>query len=591
MPAFTRYGDTGPDELIGWYGLSAAKSYIELHPDEKILVIEAESTCGGTWSRDRLYPGLKSNNLWGSYEHPDFPMVEEVYGVKYGEHVPAATMHRYLTDFAKHFGVFERTRFDTAVDAIEAVPGDNSWKVHVRPSKGQQKDAEIEVLHTQKLIVATGLTTNPNLPTYPGQEKYTAPFFHAKDFHRQRDAVKDCKKVVVVGAGKSALDCAYVFAAEAGATVDLVMRPTGAGPVWISPPWVTPLKRMLEELLSTRALTWFSPCPWGGEDGFGIVRSFLHNSALGQILVGNFWNFIKADVVQAHGYNEHPEVFKMKPWHSPQWTGSGVSIHNYPTNFFDLVREGKVRPHLAEIERLDADNKVYLSDGQVVDSDVIICATGWKKESGIKLQNFDVGLQKSPEERQRLAQEADKRVRDLFPTLKDQPVISKAPVSSSSATAVTNGVANGTNGKNGNGASEPMRNYRFIVPSGAVFDRNIAYAGMVSTVCTAMFASIQGLWISAFLDGKLTRAPKNDAEVLDEVMLHTQFGKWRYPCGYGANLPDFAFDSLPYVDLLMNDLGLPCRRKDTQINELLEPYKPRDYKGITQEWLALQAKK
>lgn len=47
----------------GWHGLAAAKVYIELHSAEEVLVIEAEDSCGGTWSANRLYPGLKSNNL------------------------------------------------------------------------------------------------------------------------------------------------------------------------------------------------------------------------------------------------------------------------------------------------------------------------------------------------------------------------------------------------------------------------------------------------------------------------------------------------------------------------------------------------
>lgn len=33
----------------------AAKTYLELHPNDEILVLEAESSCGGTWSANRLY--------------------------------------------------------------------------------------------------------------------------------------------------------------------------------------------------------------------------------------------------------------------------------------------------------------------------------------------------------------------------------------------------------------------------------------------------------------------------------------------------------------------------------------------------------
>ena len=79
----------------------------------------------------------------------------------------------------------------------------------------------------------------------------------------------------------------------------------------------------------------------------------------------------------------------------------------------------------------------------------------------------------------------------------------------------------------------------------------------------------------------MARTPQ---EVTDEVMLHTQWGKWRYPCGYGASLPDLVFDALPYMDLLMRDLGLPVHRKKGWLADLTEPYGPEEYQGLVQEW-------
>ncbi len=38
--------------MIGWHGLSAAKVYIELHPAEEVLVLEAEGSIGGTCKLD-----------------------------------------------------------------------------------------------------------------------------------------------------------------------------------------------------------------------------------------------------------------------------------------------------------------------------------------------------------------------------------------------------------------------------------------------------------------------------------------------------------------------------------------------------------
>jgi len=73
---------------LGWHGLVAAKTHLDLHPSAQILVLDMEKSIGGTWAKERLYPSLKSNNMLGTYEYSDFPMDEATYGVKPGEHIP-----------------------------------------------------------------------------------------------------------------------------------------------------------------------------------------------------------------------------------------------------------------------------------------------------------------------------------------------------------------------------------------------------------------------------------------------------------------------------------------------------------------------
>jgi hypothetical protein len=113
---------------------------------------------------------------------------------------------------------------------------------------------------------------------------------------------------------------------------------------------------------------------------------------------------------------------------------------------------------------------------------------------------------------------------------------------------------------------------------------------MVSTVSTSICAATQGLWISAYFDDKLDRKAETQEEVLKEVMGHTQWGKWRYPCGYGASLPDFVFEGIPYADMLLKDLGLKSHRKTSFYKELTSAYTPMDYNDIVDEWKTQQIK-
>ncbi|KAI1336035.1 hypothetical protein F5Y15DRAFT_216524 [Xylariaceae sp. FL0016] len=539
----------------GWFGLAAAKAYHQMHPQEKVAVLESAESCGGTWSKSRLYPGLKSNNMIGTYEYPDFPMSEDKYGVGPFNHIPAAVLHQYLTDFAHHFNVFDKIQFSTQVDVVEPHQ-DGGWRIHVTTPMGQR------VVKTAKLILATGLTSTPNMPHYNKEESFDAPLFHAKDFCQEAPNLKDIKNAVVVGGAKSAYDVAYALV-EDGATVDLVIRPDGHGPVWIAPPIVTPFKKRLDKLLHVRWMTWFSPCPWGAEDGWSGIRNFLHGTAIGRGIVNQFWKTLGADVVTANDYDSDPELAKLKPWNSVFWIGSGLSILNYRTSLFDLVKQGKIRVHIDNIDHLEP-KKVVLCGGQTLRADVMVCSTGWKKESPIKFRGLGeegFGLPFSEAEKQALNEKTDHEVLTRYPVLKDQPQLKFEPKK-----------------------ADPLRLYRFMVPSTYVDRRTIAFAGAVSTVSTSICATLQGQWISTYMGGNLDRLPESREEITDEIMLHTQWGKWRFPCGYGASLPDFVFEALPYTNLLLRDMGIKDRRKNGLIQELFSPYTPGDFAGLVEEW-------
>lgn len=528
-----------------------------------MLVLESAASVGGTWAQARLYPGLRSNNMLGTYEYSDFAMDEATFGVKPGEHMPGAVIHQYLTKYAEHFGVYQRIRFNTRVEAAEESDELGGWILGVVSS------GEKALVHARKLIVATGLTSEAYLPKIAGEESFGRPIFHTKDFADRADTLETVRSVAVLGGAKSAWDAAYAYAA-AGKPVDMVIRTSGKGPVWMAPPYVTPLKRWLEKLVHTRFLIWFSPCIWGHEDGYGTVRGFLHGTWLGRKIVDAFWQILGNDVISLVGFDKDPEMKKLKPWNSAFWIGSGLSILNYPTDFFEFVRNGTIRVHLSDITHL-SEKTVHLANGESVEADALLCATGWRSRPPINFlppgSTGGLGLPYYSTETDTLAQEADSAILQQFPRLKDQPSVAK-PERDESEQEMPN---------------QPFRLYRFIVPPSRIHKRNLAFAGMMSCITTAICGQAQALWISAYFDGQLDRLPSED-QIRWQTVLHTQFGKWRYPCGYGARVPDFVFDTLPYVDMLLRDVGLESHRKKSRLAEITHPYGPEDYKDLPIEW-------
>lgn len=202
--------------MTGIYGLAAAKAYLDVNPDAKIVVLEAASAVGGVWASHRLYPGLKSNNMLGTYEYSDFPMTTEEFGVQPGQHIPGHVMHRYLTAYAKRFDVYPNIRFDTKVSTVERM-GEKGWALTYESGESEYH------LMAEKLVVATGMTSQAFLPEFVGAENFDTPLFHSKDFLQHADTLETSSSVVVFGGTKSAWDAVYAYATK-GIKVNWVIR-------------------------------------------------------------------------------------------------------------------------------------------------------------------------------------------------------------------------------------------------------------------------------------------------------------------------------------------------------------------------------
>lgn len=577
----------------GWAGLASAKTYHQLHPGRSVVILDQNATLGGTWAKERLYPGLKTNNLVGPLQYPDFPLVPEEFGIEKGQHIPGHVVHDYLSQYADKFGIADKIRY--GVNVITAEHRDSGgWTVTI------ESGGETANLATARLVVATGLTSEAFLPKFEGQEAFGVPIFHSKHFPENRDTLTTAKSVAVFGGTKSAWDAVYAYASR-GIKVNWVIRASGHGPIWQAPPYVTPLKKWLEQLVHTRLLTWFSPCIWGFADGYTSIRKLWHETAIGRAITRGFWWVLGNDVLTLNQYDKHPETAKLKPWSEAFFSGSSFSILNYETNFFDLVKAGTVKVHIADLLRLTP-RTVHLSDGTSFETDLLVCVTGWKHVPPLRFLpegiEKELGLPHIPTDDEpiwkiELIHKADDEILSRFPRLRDQPT-ERPPVPLSENRGVSTTSKDELDPTNSTKLT-PYTLYRFIVPPSPKFleTRDIAFAACIMNFSTAMYNHVQALWIAAFFEGDLSESvipkPGNAgalAKLRYETVLHNRFGRWRYPAGHGAQFPDFVFDAVPYLDLLVGDLGLKVHRKKGWLAEVIEPYGPEDYKNLCDEWAA-----
>jgi hypothetical protein len=126
---------------------------------------------------------------------------------------------------------------------------------------------------------------------------------------------------------------------------------------------------------------------------------------------------------------------------------------------------------------------------------------------------------------------------------------------------------------------------------------SIAYMGKATATHGVLVGQLQALWITAFFDDKLSHLQASNVDYDDiryGVALSSTYQQLRRPReagGMAGLYPEYAFDSLTYVDAIMADLGLNAFRKGTWWREYFEAYRPKDYKNVVDEWLAKETRK
>ncbi|KAE8846903.1 hypothetical protein PTNB73_03051 [Pyrenophora teres f. teres] len=566
----------------GIYGLTTAHTYHRLHPSACILILDTAPSIGGPWAPHRTFPGLKTNNLLGMYEHPDFPMDEQTFGVKKGEHIPAAKMFDYLTAFVKWADIEQFLRLRTTVDVIERNShGNEGWTLHCSFfSSTNNKDQT--VIKAKKLVIAAGVASTSFMPSYPASEKFQPPVVHSKDFAANYSAiVKPNTHTTIIGSGKSAWDIAYACATQTSSTATILIRPNGNGPIWMTPTHVTPFRLWLEKLVHTRFFGFMSPCPWATTTGLeGWLRAIFHRTWIGRKIMAGFWHILGEDAIALNGMDSDPETKKLRPWRGAFEVGNALSIHNYPTSFFDLVKTGKIKVLVDEIASLDAQRQVQLKSGDVLHTDAVVCATGWQKGHKFCFEppalESDFALPSTspltPEETALIKSTEECLYRD-FPYLKERDT-SRVYHPDPSLRHTQPYTAQ----------SQPYRLYRFMVPPDLYTERSVAFAGALMCLGGFPCAYIQSIWITAWLDGTMP-APMESArsKVLEATYRDTQYCVLRGAMSYGHTLPDIVFDTLPYFDMLLEDLkdvSVDGRRKGGALKECVSSYGPEDYRGV-----------
>ncbi|KAJ5579650.1 uncharacterized protein N7459_005635 [Penicillium hispanicum] len=369
-----------------------------------LLVIDAASDIGGTWAGERLYPNLLSQNSYGLYEFSDMSLAETISDEekdKRQQFIPGWQINRYLHAWAKKWDLRKHIRLGWRVDSIRRLES-KEWDLTISLAADPSRRMR---LVCDKLILATGLTSVPNLPSAESNkppEGSSAPVIHAKDFGRwarthlgyealagMEEMVQpksqlesgntNLRSVAIYGGAKSSFDLVHFFATihhndpalrlkltpKNPVQVHWIIREKGTGPAWMVPPTsALPNGEVVasDKAASTRSLHHLSPCSYeipkriclqSGRlhmEGSWLARVF-HGNPIGRWLMRWFWKSVDRGLEGFAQYGANSKLQLLRPNKSVISCGSSIGIANQ-RDLWDAIKLPHVKIYRATINAI-----------------------------------------------------------------------------------------------------------------------------------------------------------------------------------------------------------------------------------------------
>ena len=362
----------GPSGIVSTHYFAAAGDRFD------VTTVEASSGLGGVWNPEHHYPSFRTNNSRNTWELPDLRHKPG----SYDDFPTQAQVNAYLREYVAQFELEQHVQYNTRVERL----------VRRRASEGEAWEFELGFSAPVAgsttgvfdfVVVASGFTYAPKLPAeLADTAALERPLIHSFRLNAavaEQPDLCEGKRVVVIGGSKSAIDLSVWAASEAGAASVDMIAPTLH---WSVPRYFgddDPEKGMFNEnVLYSRFAEWRLPVCLGTVTPIGGAPSaplgFYHLDPGGQKLRDAFWAGICADIVAQF---QIPEA--LIPKHDFMSDAPYLAVQH--PEFFPLIAKGSINVHLARANGLAA-GQVQLSEGEPLDCDLALCATGFGSSWG-----------------------------------------------------------------------------------------------------------------------------------------------------------------------------------------------------------------
>ncbi|KAK7990077.1 hypothetical protein PG989_010392 [Apiospora arundinis] len=336
----------------GIAGINCAYRLMKHQPGARFVILEGRDTIGGVWDQFR-YPGVRSDSdiyTYGFTWH-DWPFTKPI--------ADGREIRDYLHDAVYDNHINDHIRLRHKVYKADWSSKCQDWKVTAVDHQGQTKRSL-----ARWLVLGTGYIDyqSPLERIIPGLDKFQGRIIHPQFW--PADFRYTNQRMALIGSGATAVSMLPAIAKHAGQVTMIQRSPTYIG--------ARPSRNGEYRLVPHRLLVVWSWLYW-------FMRTYLF------VLLSQRFPDMVRKAITDKAAKELPADIPVYPHFTPKydpWRQRVCLDSN--REFFNALHRPNVQLITGEIAAV-TDHGIRMRDGQTVDCDVIVTATGHRMRLGGKI--------------------------------------------------------------------------------------------------------------------------------------------------------------------------------------------------------------
>ena len=334
----------------GISGIGAAYHFGNRHPDRSLVVLEARSTLGGTWSVHR-YPGVRSDSDMYTFGYSFKPWRKD-------ELATAEEIRSYLNEVVEENHLDQHIRYHHRMDSADWCSDTRLWTVQVtRTDTGEQ------VRYTADFVwMCQGYYRYDEgyTPQWPGMDRFRGEIVHPLKWPEDLDYAG--KRVVVIGSGATAATIVPALDKGGAEHVTMLQR---------TPSYYTIMSPSNDIGDALRSVD--TPDEWTHEIVRRLVLKHDRERDDGIAVDPEKWEAWFIDQVRA----ALPENYDVRKHFTPGYRLWSQRVCYVPNaDLFKTISSGKASVVTDTIDTF-TESGIKLASGEELEADIIVTATGF----------------------------------------------------------------------------------------------------------------------------------------------------------------------------------------------------------------------